>query len=356
MKYIEGCNLADHFDHRRPTPREAAALVAEIARALAAAHSRAVIHRDMKPQNIVVGRDGQRRVIDFGLAWLRGAWQPEASQTGTLSGTPGYMAPEQARGEKVDARSDVFGLGGVLYFLLTGQAPFAGKSPLETIERAKKCDFDREALKRERIPRGLRRICLKAIAAEPRDRYQTAEAMAKALERWLAVPQRILWLGAAGRSYELPLEVVSGPTPDEPFATLVHPSAEEAPVLEAPAGTEVVFVCASDQGPPTKEQVAAVPGRIKPWPQLPDGVVVEFDGKGVRPPGEPTLRGLGEKRRPRPLDNDWLQRADCLRRALASRFPLVCGVAFPHVDPAEPLPRSAHSMPARVRRFVGIGS
>ena len=115
------------------------------------------------------------------------------------------MAPEQARidspeeQQKVGPRSDVFALGAVLYFLLTGKAPFRGENWREAWDRARRCDFDRKALDDPKVPRDLRRICLKAMAAEPADRFDSAEAFQKALERYLRGPAvRAAIAGVAG--------------------------------------------------------------------------------------------------------------------------------------------------------------
>jgi len=428
MDYIGGRNLAQYSRDTRLSPRESAAMVAKIARALAAAHCCGVIHRDIKPHNIVVDKGGEPRLIDFGLALLCDAWQSEPIPSGWLTGTAAYMAPEQARGEEVDARSDVFGLGAVFYFLLTGKAPFAAPSLLAAIDRAKRCDFDRQALNRPGIGRGLRKICLKAMAADREDRYQTAEALARALERWLAlrpkwlwsaaavavclvagaigvyllaprgsagmapgaaqsapplvqtvpapadakiqvtvwqndaplplaraIPLRtgddlriecrvpeglfaaLFWLDAAGQLYELPLQVMSDPTPQEPFTRLVWPDPDQANVLAPPPGTEVVLVCAGREAPPSKDEVAPLVGPAQPWPELPERLVVEFDQNSACGGPEPVARGPGNEYRKR-LVGAVLERAETLRRRLSERFPVFCGVAFPHVEPDGPAP------------------
>jgi hypothetical protein len=195
MEFIRGLNLEQHARQHALTPREAAGLVAHLARAVAAAHHRGVIHRDIKPRNVLIDDAGHLRLIDFGLARVETPWQ-EAPEEHGLAGTVCYMAPEQARGEPVSPRSDVFGLGGVLYFLLTGRAPFTGRTFDEVYDRANRNDWDRAALADSRIPAGLRRLVEKAMAAKPEDRPETAEELAVELED-MARPRR-WWAWLAG--------------------------------------------------------------------------------------------------------------------------------------------------------------
>ena len=125
------------------TPRRAAALVAKLAEVMAVAHRHGIIHCDIKPKNILIDKLGEPRLIDFGMARLRHAWSDRARSS--WGGTFAYMAPEQARLEidRIGPRSDIFALGGVLYFLLTGQAPFRGTNRDEVWDRARRCDFER---------------------------------------------------------------------------------------------------------------------------------------------------------------------------------------------------------------------
>ena len=185
MEYVHGRNLEDYARDEPVTPRRAAELVAKLAGALAMVHRRGIIHRDIKPRNILIDETGEPRLIDFGLARLRHAWSDRPPTT--WGGTLAYMAPEQARLEhdRIGPRSDVFGLGAVLYFLLTGQAPFVGETQDEVWDRARRCDFEAGALRIAKVPRRLERICLKALAADPADRYATAEEFGRALKRFL---------------------------------------------------------------------------------------------------------------------------------------------------------------------------
>ncbi len=203
MEYVRGRNLRHCARQHRYTPREAALLMSKIARALALPHARGIVHQDLKPGNIIIDESGEPRVIDFGLARLLPAWVDEPEEApGSISGTVQYMPPEQARGdhENVDPRSDVFALGAVLYFLLVGRAPFVDDSVMASLDRARRCDFDREALRRAKVPRALEAVCLRAMQAEPDARYASVEAMACDLERAAAGPrcfQRVVGAVAA---------------------------------------------------------------------------------------------------------------------------------------------------------------
>ncbi len=171
--------------------------MAEVAWALAYVHSRGIVHQDIKPKNIMLDESGRPRLIDFGMARWRHAWS--SNRAGPSGGTLAFMAPEQARGEskRVGEPSDIFGLGGVLYFLLTGKAPFGGGTRNEQWRRASQCDFDHDALRAKRVPRRLERIVLKAMAAEPEERYASAAAMADALDDLSRRPRRLALEAAA---------------------------------------------------------------------------------------------------------------------------------------------------------------
>jgi hypothetical protein len=190
MEYIRARTLTQYARDEKITPRRAAALVGELARAVAFAHRRGIVHQDLKPANVLIDESGRPRLIDFGLAWQQDAWCVPSSQS--EGGTYAYIAPEQARleSDRVRPLSDIFALGSVAYFLLTGQAPFAAATQGESLVRARHCDFDRSALKAAGVPRGLAQICLRAMAAEPAARHATADILASALDRWLRGPRR----------------------------------------------------------------------------------------------------------------------------------------------------------------------
>ena len=183
MEFIRGRTLAQYAREERPSPRQAAALVAEIAGAVGFAHRRGIVHQDIKPANVLVDEAVRPRLIDFGLAWQQDAWSD--STMSSEGGTFAYMAPEQARIEvdRIRPLSDVFSVGALLYFLLTGDGPFEASNYQESWGRARRCDLDPAALKNGEAPRGLERITLKAMAADPRSRFPSADALRTALER-----------------------------------------------------------------------------------------------------------------------------------------------------------------------------
>jgi serine/threonine-protein kinase len=177
----------------------------DVCNAIDYAHSRSVLHRDIKPANIIVGRHGETLVVDWGLAKPLGRAEPCApgderpltpssasgsaeTLPGSVLGTPAYMSPEQAEGEldRLDARSDVYGLGATLYCLLTGKPPFEGDDAVATVRAVRQGEFPRPRGLDRTIDAALEAVCLRAMARWPQDRYPTPRALAEDLERWAA--------------------------------------------------------------------------------------------------------------------------------------------------------------------------
>ncbi len=186
MKLIEGTSLAQRLSEYRPNPRMSASLLATVARAVHHAHHRGILHRDLKPANILIDTDGQPHVTDFGLA-KRVAGNSELTQSGAILGTPSYMAPEQASGnsKSITTATDIYGLGAVLYALLTARPPFRGDSVLETLEQVRQQAPEPPSGIGRAVDRDLEAICLKCLEKEPERRYASALALAEDLERWL---------------------------------------------------------------------------------------------------------------------------------------------------------------------------
>ena len=185
MKLIEGKPL-DVEAGREQNPRWAANLIARLARTVQYAHERGVLHRDIKPGNILVDTKGEPHLTDFGLARVVDTTDSVTRTRETL-GTPSYMAPEQADGEtqQIANTTDVYGLGAVLYHLLTGYPPFVAGTPYQTIRLLLEREPRHPRLWNPKLDRDLSTICLKCLEKDPQRRYPTALALAEELERWL---------------------------------------------------------------------------------------------------------------------------------------------------------------------------
>lgn len=188
MELVRGRNLQQFKLGGPHPPRLYAKILARVARALDAAHATGIVHQDLTPRNILVTAENEPKLIDFGMAMIRRAGFENTSRIG---GTPPYLSPEQALGDhdRIGPRTDVFGLGAVLYYLLVGRPLYSGGSLSQNLELAAKTSFDRDALNARGIPRPLAQICRKALQRDPADRFASAGEMARSLEAYMHRPR-----------------------------------------------------------------------------------------------------------------------------------------------------------------------
>ncbi|HEY3050221.1 MAG TPA: Stk1 family PASTA domain-containing Ser/Thr kinase [Gaiellaceae bacterium] len=181
MEYLDGRSLKELVVARGPLPiADAIEATRQVLTALRFAHRKGVVHRDIKPHNVMADADGRLKVTDFGIAR---AGVSQMTEAGSIIGTAQYLSPEQARGAAVDQRSDLYSIGVVLYEMLTGQVPFTGESPVEIAMKHLSDTPRPPSLLRPEIPPDLDMVVLRALAKNPEDRFQTAEEMDAELER-----------------------------------------------------------------------------------------------------------------------------------------------------------------------------
>ena len=186
LEYVDGGSLDRLLRTRHLEPNEAARLTETLARAVHAVHQHGLIHRDLKPGNVLLTADGVPKITDFGLAKRLDSTQGK-TMTGDVLGTPAYMAPEQAAGKLKDIgpATDVYALGAILYEMLTGRPPFSAASGLNLLLMVARDEPQRPSSIRARLPRDLETICLKCLEKQPHRRYASAKALADDLHRFL---------------------------------------------------------------------------------------------------------------------------------------------------------------------------
>jgi serine/threonine protein kinase len=186
MRYIDAGTLKDLIARQGPLRmNEAARILDQIGRALGYAHSQGVVHRDIKPTNVLIDQRGDVFLTDFGIAKLV-AGTAQFTATGAIVGTPAYMSPEQGLAGPVDHRSDIYSLGVVLYEMVTGRVPYEAETPLAVLLKHVNAPLPPPRQVMPDLPEGVERVILKAMAKSPDDRFQTAEEMAEALQKAVA--------------------------------------------------------------------------------------------------------------------------------------------------------------------------
>lgn len=188
MEYVEGESLGERMKRSRLSLPETAGLGARVAEALGDAHRKGIVHRDVKPGNILIRSDGRIKITDFGIAHVEDLAQDDRTQAGEILGTPGYMSPEQVAGRPVDGRSDVFSLGIILYELATGKKPFAANTLAATFYAITHGEPAAPAEVNPEVPGPLQEVILRCLRKNPEERFPTGEALAEALRAAVGEP------------------------------------------------------------------------------------------------------------------------------------------------------------------------
>jgi serine/threonine-protein kinase len=266
-EFVEGEELANFVTRRGPLePRMAAAVGRQVCRALGAAHARGIVHRDMKPENIMLLKSSidavaagevhavTVKVLDFGISKAGGSDREHLTRTGIIMGTPSYMAPEQARGKPVDLRADVYSTGAVLYYAITGRRPFDSEDPTSTISMVLTQDPPRPRSIDPRIPEALELVVQKAMSKEARDRYQTMAELEKALaafedggrmmvhqqQQAMSDPPAGFPRSSTHRAFDFAKKMFATATPPGQSATLARVSRPTITLASAVLGTWLV--------------------------------------------------------------------------------------------------------------------
>jgi serine/threonine protein kinase len=239
MEYLEGRTLHQILNEQGTVPpEEVASIGAEVAQALAEAHEKGIVHRDVKPGNIMISRNGNAKVMDFGIA--KAATAGNLTQVGSILGTVAYLSPEQARGEKVDGRSDIYSLGALLYQMLTGNLPLKGDTYVEMVHKLNSQDPTNPSLTNPAIPAALDSVVMRALAKDPENRYQTGTEMAADLLASMREPVQ-------GTAAYAPFPVETDKTMVAPAARVVRD--ESTRVMPAAAAAAPVRVRQAPPGP-----------------------------------------------------------------------------------------------------------
>jgi eukaryotic-like serine/threonine-protein kinase len=217
IELLEGVTLRDRLMSGPLPVRKAIEYAVQVAQGLASAHDKGIVHRDLKPENIFVCRDGRIKILDFGLAKLAGPEPsdktlthlelPNQTREGVALGTAGYMSPEQVRGEKADARSDIFSFGAVLYEMLSGQRAFEGRTPADRASAILKDEPEELMARARNIPPALDRVVRRCLEKSPETRFQSARDLAFYLESISSASESAASAALAALSNKKPMQV-----------------------------------------------------------------------------------------------------------------------------------------------------
>lgn len=228
IAYVEGGSLSDRIDSGPLPLATAAAYLREVASALDYAHRQNIIHRDIKPDNILINSEGYTLLADFGIAKLVGG-DAKLTATGGLIGTPAYMAPEQAQGGDIGPAADIYSLGVVAFEMLTGRQPYTATTPLQVVMKHVTDPVPRVTEVAKDLPAGLENVLLRAMAKNPADRYPTASAFAEDFNRAAGgvnvPPPSITLTDTASVGEARTLQFTAERTPTNPAQTLAAPAA-----------------------------------------------------------------------------------------------------------------------------------
>src|SRR5215213_168602 len=217
MEHVDGSDLKALLTRSGPLPVEQAIPIAEaVALGLSAAHRMSLVHRDVKPQNIIVGPDGQVKITDFGIA--KSALSTAMTETGVTFGTADYISPEQARGQPATPRSDIYSLGVTLYEMLTGRLPFTGDSSIAVAMQHVSTEPPPPRMYNPRIPPQLESLVLRALSKDPNGRPTTAREFARQLGSYRDIGDQVTVVGPVG-----PRPAPPNPRPVQPAPRPVQP-------------------------------------------------------------------------------------------------------------------------------------
>jgi serine/threonine protein kinase len=221
MEYVDGTTLARIIEEMGPLPTDVGVMIAlQVASALEYAHARGLIHRDIKPGNIMVKRNGEVKVMDFGIAWIKNLGS--LTIPGTLIGTPSYMSPEQVLGGPLDARSDLFSLGIVLYEMFTGIKPFQDEKTASITAKIVKAKFLSPRSVNGDLPRSIQRIIRKCLKKKPHRRYESMQELARPLGKRIKGMDKSASLKRIS-DYLVEAKLVEAPPVDETVAIYKAP-------------------------------------------------------------------------------------------------------------------------------------